>query len=108
MSRNDAILYSGASATKVKEAQTARSNEKLEQYAKLLPAAEVVKKSIDQQKALLGEILLDIVNPDSTDDQVQVKLEAVRLHRTWLLSYETEINSILRRASLARKVAKDE
>lgn len=97
MSRNDGILYSGAAGTRdVAAEREARLKEKQSQRSKLQPAAELVVEQIEKQKAMLGEILLAIVDPTSTDEQVHMQLEAVRLHRKWLLMFERRIKNTLR------------
>lgn len=95
MSRDDGLLYSGASS------QTAArrkeySQEKKQERKKLQPAAEFVLQEIAKEKAMLGELLLSIVDPEAPDEKVASQLVAVRLHRAWLASFESRIRNVLR------------
>lgn len=98
MSRNDSLLYTGASSSAQRRAQEKerRKSEKDIERVKLAPAADVVMAEIAREKAMLGALLLDIIDPDTPDEQVSRKLDAVRLHREWLIRFESSIKKVLR------------
>lgn len=97
--RDDALLYTGmtSASRKVQEKKGEKSQQKTEKRTQLEPYTEIIVNEIQKDKDMLGELLLGIVNPDTPDDQLQAKLDAIRLHRTWLLSFETRMKNILRR-----------
>lgn len=109
--RNDGILYSGlssASAKKVQEAKDRKKEAKAEKRGKIINVAEPVFAEIDKQKAMLGEVLLAMVDPDTPEDRVLQHLEAIRIHRTWLITFETRLKNVLKAAPKPKKVETDE
>lgn len=96
MPRDENFLYSGARSNPDRVDRQERLQQRKQERTELAPQAGIVFEMITKQKEVLGELLLAIVDPDSADDQVQVKLNAVRLHRTWLQQFEMELNNILR------------
>ena len=103
-SRNDAALYSGStSASYVKQKQQERVEKKLSQKTELLSVAPVVFDEINKAKEELGELLLAIVSGDDNDEEVMIKLSAVRLHRTWIMQLESKLKIVLRAKPLSKK-----
>lgn len=105
--RNDGILYSGlssVSAKKVQEAKDRKKEVKTEKRGQIINVAEPVFAEFAKEKAMLGELLLALVDPDSTEDKVLEHLEAVRLHRTWLLSFESRLKNVLKAKPKVKEV----
>jgi hypothetical protein len=97
--RDDSILYSGltsASSRKIAETKVGKKDEKVTKRTEIKPIAIPVFNEIQKQKDMLGEILLAIVDPDSPDEKVASQLEAVRLHRAWLINFEGALKNVLR------------
>lgn len=105
MPRNDGLLSAGLSnaSSRLKLLREDKANKKQQDRARLAPAADLVFAELKKDQAMLGELLLGIVDPESTDDQVRVKLEAVRLHRVWLVSFENRMKKILRLSDSEKK-----
>lgn len=100
-SKDDSILYSGVndlvSSKMTKKSKRELINEKnREDKAKLLPAEEVVFKVIKNQENMLGEQLLALVKEADTEESIRMKLEAVRLHRQWLINLKSKLHEVLR------------
>lgn len=99
MSRDDSLLYTGmtsASFQKAQEKKKERQSERTEERAKLQPAAEIVFSELAKDKAMLGEVLLSLVDPDTPDNQVKEHLNAVRMHRGWIADLEARLKLKLR------------
>ncbi len=64
----------------------------------VLPAKDWLLKEIGDEEQRLGTILLNLVNPDSSDDQLRAQLEAVRLHKKWLAELRVKVRNIVRPA----------
>lgn len=98
MHRNDASLYSGKSSSieRRKEEKRQRESQKAQAREKLLPAADKVLELVAEERKRLGEKLLEIVNPDTTDDQVLNRLQAIRFYQEYLNEFERGMRNILR------------
>lgn len=95
--RNDAALYSGSSsASYASEKRKARIEKKLSQQMELRTVAPVVFEELERAKDELGELLLAIVDGKDSEDEVMVKLSAIRLHRTWINTLEARLKIVLR------------
>jgi hypothetical protein len=95
--RNDGLLFTGSAAARdITAAAKKREEERRQKRKELTPAAEVVFGAIAKEQGKLGDILLEIVNPDDNDDHVSAKLMAVRLHRKWLMDFKGEMRKLLR------------
>lgn len=97
--RDDSVLYTGltsASYKRLQEKKEEKKQEKSEKRGQVLNVAEPVFAEITKEKELMGELLLALVNPDTPDEGVAQHLEAVRLHRAWLLAFEIRMKNVLR------------
>lgn len=105
--RNDAVLNTGMTSASrgeyVARKKKERVERKLSQQSELVSAAPVVFDEINKAKEELGELLLGIVDGDDDDEQVMVKLAAVRLHRTWIHQLESKLKIVLRAQPLKKK-----
>lgn len=96
MSRDEILVTGTSSATFNPSRRQKINEEKVEKQNKLRPSAEVVLKEIKKDRDMLGELLLALVDPNSNDDEMRVKLAAVRLHRDWINNFESRIKIILK------------
>lgn len=95
MPRNDSILYSGAASNRGAD-RAAKQQEKQRTRSDLLPVADKLLEMVAAERAGLGEMLLAIIDPDTPDDRIATKLEAIRMHRQFLSNFENRVKAILR------------
>ena len=107
MGRNDASLYTGLHSSSFARKRQ-QNQEKLEKQSKFVKDAPFVFEEIAKQQAELGEVLNSIVNGDDYEEEIMVKLQAVRLHRKWLSDLEARLKIVLRAKPLKTKKEKDE
>jgi phosphopentomutase len=104
---NDGFLYSGiTSKSQKKPVRESNQQKKKEDANKLAPSAEVVFAQIAKEKARLGELLSNLVTSEDSVEKVAQHLEAVKLHRLWLMDFESSMKIILRTGR--KKQVKDE
>jgi len=109
--RDDSLLYSGltsVSAKKVQEAKDRKKETKSEKRGQIINVAEPVFAEIKKEKAMMGELLLAIVDPDTPEDRVLQHLEAIRLHRTWLIGFETRLRNVLKSKPQPKEIEDEE
>lgn len=107
--RNDASLYTGAtSASYVAQKKKERVEKKLSQQADLITVAPIVFDEINKAKEELGELLLGIVDGNDPEEEVMIKLNAVKLHRTWMAQLESKLKIVLRAKPVTKKESTDE
>jgi|ERR1044072_1439425 hypothetical protein len=95
--RNDSVLYSGASSNRnVLEQRQKRERERQETRSQLLPIAELLTALVANEQAELGNKLLAIINPETPDDQVPAKLQAIRMHKEFLEKFDAVLRKYLR------------
>ncbi len=90
------VATSGASRRQQRQAEKAERIQADQRV--VLPAKEWLLKEIEQEEGRLGAILLNLVSPDSSDDQLRAQLEAVRLHKKWLAELRVKVRNIVRPA----------
>lgn len=95
MSRDDSALWSGATSASFARRKQ-RNEEILSQQLKFVKNAKYVFEEIELEKKRLGEVLNSIVTGEDHEEEVLVKLFAVRLHRKWLLELEKKLKIVLR------------
>jgi uncharacterized protein (DUF4415 family) len=105
MSRDDSILYTGASSasfatTREDPIRKLRSEQKAERQTKLTPAAEVVAEVIASEKALITHELAQLpLNVSTTTEDVKQLLMAYQRNLRFIDNFQTKINNALRKAN---------
>ena len=96
--RNDGFMYTGInSVTRDKATVRERALEaKKEVQHEIEPFAPKIMARIAKEKANMGELLANLVTANDSPEKVAQHIEAVKLHRLWLISFEQEIKNDLR------------
>lgn len=111
MSRDDSLLYSGATSASFaqptpREVQRAQ---KQENQRRLMPAADVVLELIDKERTNVTDIRSLIIKSEDTADAVRIELRARELYLGYLNSLEGKVKTIMTvRPIRKRKEAEDE
>ena len=103
MSRNDSLLYSGATSaafTSVRTRRTEASEKKQEKQNKLTPAAEVVAEIIAQERNRVTSDIANLpVGIDTTEEAVKSVLKAYQLNLRFIEAFEIKMSNALRKAN---------
>lgn len=95
MARNDSALITGSTSANFSKKKE-RNEEKLRKKDQLVEVAPFVFDEIEKHRNELGEVLNQIVNGDDHEEEVMVKLQAVRLHRQYLAKLENKLKIVLK------------
>lgn len=98
MSKADGFLYTGInSVTRDKKSVREQIKEhKQSVQREVEPFAPAIFALIDKEQSDLGLLLAGLVDSDQTPAQVQTHIEAVKLHRDFLIRFSAQIKKNLR------------
>lgn len=94
MPRNDGFLTRTRQSNETRSAE--RKEEKQTVRRQLMPAADLVLMTIEAERKGVGRKLLAIIDPNTPDNQVASRLQAIRMYDEYLVSLRTRMNNILR------------
>ena len=97
MSRDDSILYSGASSASFSSSRQKIVEKKREVRGALQPAAEVINDIVISEKRLITEQLIRLpIDMKTTDEDVKSTLLAVQMNLAFIERFHNKVNNMLR------------
>jgi hypothetical protein len=99
MSRDDSVLYTGAtSASRRSEKVALRRREKAEKQAVILPNEKIIMGFLDEELKNTKLLLLQAINPSTPSEDVKSLIVSLNLLEQNIQQVKNRVSGILRRS----------
>lgn len=108
--KTDGFLYSGITSVSSNRATVREEvkRKKEDKQREVEPFAPAILSIIEKEKAGFGLLLAGLIDSTLTDAEVRTHIEAVKLNRAFVISFESQIKNILRKGRLTVRGTEDE
>lgn len=98
MSRDDSILYSGATSvtSELVKPRVAQREEKEKLYYKIKPGVDVVLAEIDKERQAITDLRTIVLDRTTTEKEINTELMARKLYLGYLNTLTAKFENIIR------------